>query len=427
MNLLGHKKILYILVILSIWIIASVELKVIPLIPTSLSIDFSERLNRTLLSLANSFLAAYIFYILTTVLPRKALIYRSKKISAQQVHTLLYEIFVMINQILYIFNINKDILDIYEKDLLPINENTTKTYKGYYGTTEYCNTWYKKGKQITGFEYIEFEYPNNIYTILSKIPTLIQQIRTSNPNFHVDEEFAEILSSIETNKTIELYANKKNRLFLYSDTSKYLYKLVLDYKRLLKKGYSKEFRNSFHKIHIYTPEENAMVPIHRRESRSSANSLLKQIISLSPYIIYNNQSITANSIVAEMNSGYILDRKGKYIGKVYTLLSTQNEIYINDNCKCIIIIDIQLSKQTISSIISTNIDKIIILIRPSSCHTTKRGYFKNKQINNGIYKIYYRSKISFLGFKFNTQYPTISIIHTICYNAENIMRNYTKS
>ena len=59
-------------------------------------------------------------------------------------------------------------------------------------------------------------------------------MRKSNPNYSVDEHFAEILSSIETNKIIELYADKKQHLFLYSDSSKYLYELLTNYKNLLR-------------------------------------------------------------------------------------------------------------------------------------------------------------------------------------------------
>lgn len=334
--------------------------------------------------------------------------------------------FVLLNHILYVFDIKKDLLDIQEKDLLPINGDTSKTYKGYYGTTEHWNIWSKKGKQFTGFGSLEFEYPDSISKTLSNIPILIQKIRAFNPNFYIDEEFAEILSSIETSKVIELYANKKNALFLFADSSQYLYKLISDYKRLLKKGYSKVHRNSFHKIHIYTPEENAIVPINRKKLLSIGSPRLKKIMSLFPCIIYNNQSDTAKSIVAEMNSGFIIDMEGKNRSKTYVPLSTQNEISINDNCKCIIIIDRKLSKRIINNLINSNAGKIIILITSNICHTTKCGRFKNKIITKGTYKVYCRTAFSFLGLKYNTKYPTPQMIRTISSNIEDIMENSTE-
>lgn len=422
MKVFNYKVILNILVVASLWTIAGVEFEITPLIPTIFSIEFVEKINRSLLLLAYSFLAAYIFYIVTTVLPRKVLIYRSKKILAQQVHTLLYEMFVMINQILYMFDIKKNIVDVEERDLLCINGDTTKTHKGFYGTKEYWNVWGKKGKQFTGLGSMEFDYPENIYKVLSKIPVSIQKIRASNPNFYVDEEFAEILASIETSKIIELYAEKKNPLFLFAHSSRDLYEFILDYKRLLKKGYDKVYRNTYHEIHIYTPEENAMVPINRQKWRNIGAPRLNKIISLSPYIVYNNLSDNAKSIVAEMNSGLIIS--GNTQRKQYSLSSTKDEIYVDDNCKCIIIIDELLSKKTIKKFISTNTEKIIILVKPNIIYATKAEYFKNKVVTKGVYVICYRTSLSLLGLKINTKYPTIQMTRNISSNVNDIMENY---
>lgn len=424
MKIFNYKIILNILVIISLWTIAGVEFEITPLIPTFLSIEIVEKLNRSFLLLAYSFIAAYIFYIVTTVLPRKMLISRSKKILAQQVHTLLYEMFVMISQILYMFDIKKDILDVEERDLLCINGNTTKTHKGFYGTKEYWNTWGKKGKQFTGLGSMEFDYPENIYKVLSKIPASIQKIRASNPNFYIDEEFAEILSSIETSKIIELYANKKNSLFLFAHSSRDLYELISDYKRLLKKGYGKVHRNSYHKIHIYTPEENAMVPIRRLELRGIGTPRLNKIMSLAPCVVYNNLSDNAKSIVAEMNSGFIVSGSDKR--KQYLLFPTKDEIRADDNCKCIIIIDELLPKKTIKKFINSNTNKIIILLKPNTVHTTKSGCFKNRTITNGVYVVRYRTALSLFGLKFNTKSPTIQMLRTVSSNINDAMENYTE-
>lgn len=421
MRFFNYRVILYILVIVSFWVIASVELEVVPLIPTFFSIEFVEKMNRILLSIAFSFLAAYIFYVVTTVLPRKMLIYRSKKILAQQVHTLLYEMFVIINQILYVFDIKKDILEVQERDLLCINGDTTKTHSGFYDTREYWNVWGKKGQQFTGLGSIEFEYPENIHKALSKIPKSIQKIRTANPNFHIDEEFAEILSSIETSKVIELYSDKKNSLFLFAHSSRDLYNFIFDYKRLLKKGYSKIHRNSYHEIHIYTPKENAMVPICRQELLHIGAQRIHKIISLSPCIVYNKLSDNAKNIISEMNSGFILNGNTKR--KQYLLLSTRDKINVDDN-KCIIIIDELLSKKEVKEFTKMNTKKVIILVKPSVFFTTKSGRFQKKVITNGVYTIRYRSYFSLFGRKYNTKYPTTQMIQTISSNINDVMKNY---
>jgi len=423
MRIFNYRIILYIFVVASFWIIASVELEVAPLIPTFFSIELVEKINRVLSSIAFSFLAAYIFYVITTVLPRKMLIYRSKKILAQQVYTLLYEMFVMISQILYVFDIKKEILDIKEKDLFRINGDTTKKHEGFYGTQEYWNRWTKKRKKIPGLGSMEFKYPENIYKALSKIPKSIEKIRASNPNFYIDEEFAEILSSIETSKVIELYSDKKNPLFLFANSSKHLYNFILDYKRLLKKGYGKVYRNSYHKIHIYTPEENAMVPIRRKELLSIGAPRLRKIISLSPCIVYNDLSDNAKNIISQMNRGNIL--LGHTIRKQYLLFQTRDKINVDKN-RCIVILDDLLPKNEVKKFINTNAEKVIILIKPSILYATKSGSFKKKVITNGVYIIYYRTDFSLLRFKFNAKYPTTQMMQAIESNVNDIMENYTE-
>ncbi len=423
MRQLNHKYILLILVIISIWSIASIELEILPLIPTSFSTEFAAKLNRMLISLAYSFFAAYIFYIVTIVLPRRMLILRGKKILAQQVHTLLYKMFVMINQILFIFDVQKDILDVEEKDLLPVDGDTTKKYKGFYGTSEHWNNWRKKGERFTGFGSMDFEYPANVVRALTEIPTLIHEIRASNPNFHVDEEFAEILSSIETSKIIEWYAEGKKPIFLFSHSHTYLFKLIYDYRRLLKKGYNRIYKDSYHKIHIYTEEECKMVPIERAKWRDVASSHTSKMLSLLPYIVYNNTSNTSKSIVAYLNRGYIMNEKGEKTGKLYTISPIQKAINIDDSCKCIIIITEQISQKQINDLKNKNIDKLIILLSPSIIRTTKQGCFTKNTSSKNEYKIYYRTEFSLLGFKISSKYPTRQVISSISANINDILNS----
>lgn len=420
MKSFNYRIILYSLVAISLWGICSIELEIVPKIPSSFSVEFTEKINHIFLSLSYSILSAYIFYEATSELPRKVQIHRSKKILGQYVYNLISDLFVMINQILYVFDIKKDILDVKEKDLAPINSEISKKYNGYYGIFDYKNTLFGKGKYLTGINGIKFTFPDSIYETLNKIPVLIQKMRKSNPNYSVDEHFAEILSSIETNKIIELYADKKQHLFLYSDSSKYLYELLTNYKNLLKTGYCKTYRNCFQQIRFFTQEEKDNIQIKRDELRTIVNQRFMPIYMLSPCILYDNNCNISKSIVATLNNGLIIDRNSNTIGKQYkTQPITDNEI--DDECKCIIlVINWQISAQIINNIIDSNKGKLIIIVKPSIYHTSKPKYFKKQ---NGAYIVFYRSEFSFLRLKFNSQYPSSKTMGIICSNIDAILKD----
>lgn len=420
MQSFNYRIILYSLVAFSLWGICSIELEIVPKIPSPFSVEFTEKINHILLSLSYSILSAYIFYEATSELPRKVQIHRSKKILGQYVYNLISDLFVMINQILYVFDIKKDILDVKEKDLAPINTETSKKYNGYYGIFDYKNTLFGKGKYLTGINGLKFTFPDSIYDTLNKIPVLIQKMRKSNPNYSVDEHFAEILSSIETNKIIELYADKKQPLFLYSDSSKYLYELLINYKNLLKTGYCKTYRNCFQQIRFFTQEENDNIQIRRDKLRTIANQRFMPIYVLSPCILYDNSCNISKSIVATLNNGLVINKNDKTIGKQYkTQPITDNEI--DDECKCIIlVINWQISPQIINNIIDSNKGKLIIIVKPSIYYTSKHKYFKKQ---NGAYIVFYRSEFSFFRLKFNSQYPSNKTMGIICSNIDAILRD----
>lgn len=230
--LLNYKTWLFILVFTSVYIIIGVDLNYLPLIPSDLNSDKIAKINKLYLAISYSILAAYIFYYFSVTLPRKVKIHRSKNILSKQVRFLLYELFVLINQILYAYNIKKEISDIQEKDLLHINGNIKKTFSGYYSTSEHWMKLRKRGEKFTGLGDLQFTFPDSVIKSLDKLPEAIESIRKSNPNFHVDETFSEILSSIETNKLIEYYATKKYQLFLLANSSEEFYSMICNYKRL---------------------------------------------------------------------------------------------------------------------------------------------------------------------------------------------------
>ena len=280
----------------------SVELEVVPPIPSYFSDSLTQKINSSLLTLSYSVLAAYVFYWFTSFLPRKITIYRSKKILSKQVNRLLYELFVLIHQIFYVFEIDKRIEEIEEKDLLHIDGDISRSLKGVYETGVHWRRFWKRGKKFTGLAWMEFVYPEGIKKKLSEIPNYIGKIRASSPNFDADEVFAETLASIETNKIIEWYSSEeKNKMFLYTGSSTELFNLINDYKRLLSLGYQKMFRNSYNTIRFYTKKEIEDIPKKRERlllSFAPQPGLLKL---LNPCIIYNPDYVDARAVISELN------------------------------------------------------------------------------------------------------------------------------
>lgn len=60
---------LFFVLLLCCWVILSVQLQLIPLIPTNLTAEFCNNLNIVYENLAYSFIAGYMFYLLTNILP----------------------------------------------------------------------------------------------------------------------------------------------------------------------------------------------------------------------------------------------------------------------------------------------------------------------------------------------------------------------
>lgn len=75
--------------------------------PSHFSEAIVEKINRTLLSLAYSIIAAYIFYFVTVVVPLWIQIGKSKRILSYEVYFFLEDLYILINQILYVYKIDK--------------------------------------------------------------------------------------------------------------------------------------------------------------------------------------------------------------------------------------------------------------------------------------------------------------------------------
>ena len=240
----------WLLAFICLYIIGCVGLGILPEIGT---ISNYQAVNEVLINLSYSVLAAIIFFLFTSVLPRMVLIRRSKKISGQQIDELLRRLFIVINQILHVYDIKKPFEKIEERDLSCINDDTSKRMTGYYSFGTYHKPYLSKHNDM-GDLLDSFTFPEDISKKLSEIPSLINDIRKANPNFYVDATLAEILSSIETDDIIEWYGTKQLKLFLFSNSSSKLYKLICDYKRLSKLKYTLH-RNVSHRIQFMTHEE----------------------------------------------------------------------------------------------------------------------------------------------------------------------------
>lgn len=70
-NIITHKRLLVLAILLSCWALLSIQLEIIPTILTNWSQDFCSKLNHLYINLTYSFIAGFIFYILTSWLPKK--------------------------------------------------------------------------------------------------------------------------------------------------------------------------------------------------------------------------------------------------------------------------------------------------------------------------------------------------------------------
>jgi hypothetical protein len=422
MKLSNYQIWLVILISISIWNVMSVGLEILPLIPSYFSAEFATKLNQVFITLSYSILAAYIFYLVTSFLPRKILIYRSKKILGRQVNWFLYELFVIINQILHAFQIENSIEKIEEKDLLHLDGNISPTFKGYYRTLEYWNTIKNKGKQFSGFGNMPFEFPTDIQKKLAEIPESINKIRQSNPNFHVDETFAEILASIETSKIIEWYSKGKNDIFRFAGTSREMFLFIKDYQRLLHLNYHKPYRNSYHKIHFYSDNEIKNISKSNDQFHSWIVPKQQAERSLKPCIVYSSKYPDSKPIISMLNNG-INSTNGLY--KKFILSEFTDKITPPIESKCIVIIGQEIPENQIKEYIKTHKkEKVIIWLKSNFVINSPKIQTQNGITNFGLYKLFYRKPLKIWLIQFARKYPTMEIISVISYNVTEIMRNF---
>lgn len=402
-----YKILFWLVLFISSYTVLGIELNLLPLIPSHFSEAIVEKINRAILSLAYSIIAAYIFYFVTVVVPLRIQINKSKRILSYEVYCFIEDLYILINQILYVYKIDRTIDDLEEKDLLCINGTIKKRIEVGYDIRTYWNSIWRKGKKCTGLGNMSFIYPDDILKKLSEIPKRIEKIRLSNPNFFVDIEFAQLLSFIETNK-LRYYYKPIEELkpnmpvpFLYADSAKELYRLVTGYRLLNKMGYHKYFRNTYNIIELYTKEE-----LNRRRNDSSKSwdehivPILKKEDSFNPLVIMNSK--IRNSVIIANELGY-------------QCLEYEKLNNVQESNKCVIIITDGIPFKVINQFCITNKGKrIIILLNPSLFFSSSnKKYYEGMQTSYEKYSIYYRSSKKIGPMELNKKYPMHSTLQTI--------------
>ena len=407
MKNLIYKIIFWLVLFISSYAVLGIELNLLPLMPSHFSEAIVEKINRALLSLAYSIIAAYIFYFVTVVVPLWIQIGKSKRILSHEVYFFLEDLYILINQILYVYKIDKNIDDLEEKDLLRINGTVKNRIEGGYDIDTYWNSIWHKGKKCTGFGNMPFVYPDDILKKLSEIPKKIEKIRQVNPNFFVDMEFAQLLSFIETNK-LRYYYKPVEELkpnmpvpFLYADSAEELFKLVIGYRLLNKIGYHKYFRNTYNIIEFYTKEE-----LNKKRGDSSKYwdehivPILEKENSFHPLIIMNSN--IRDSVIIANELGYECLEYDKWNN-------------VQEFNKCVIIITNGIPSKVVNQFCRTNSGKrIIILLNPSLFFSSSnKKYYEGMQTSYKTYSIYYRSskKIGFM--ELNKKYPMFRTLQTM--------------
>lgn len=407
MKNLIYKIIFWLVLFISSYAVLGIELNLLPLMPSHFSEVIVEKINRALLSLAYSIIAAYIFYFVTVVVPLWIQIGKSKRILSHEVYFFLEDLYILINQILYVYKIDKNIDDLEEKDLLCINGTVKNRIEGGYDIDTYWNSIWHKGKKCTGLGNMSFVYPDDILKKLSEIPKKIEKIRQVNPNFFVDMEFAQLLSFIETNK-LRYYYKPVEELkpnmpvpFLYADSAEELFKLVIGYRLLNKIGYHKYFRNTYNIIEFYTKEE-----LNKKRGDSSKYwdehiaPILEKENSFHPLIIMNSN--IRDSVIIANELGYECLEYDKWNN-------------VQEFNKCVIIITNGIPSKVVNQFCRTNSGKrIIILLNPSLFFSSSnKKYYEGMQTSYKTYSIYYRSskKIGFM--ELNKKYPMFRTLQTM--------------
>lgn len=362
-------------------------------------------------------MTAYVFFYFTSVLPRLIAINRSKKISGEQVHWILYDLFVLINQILNVYEIKSLIDKVQERELIHIDGNKKNNISGFYKISEHWRSYLKKRKQFTGVADMPFQFPDTVYGNLANIPVRISKLRQLNSNYQVDESFSEILSSIETSRIIEWYANGKNEMFRFANSSQEMYSQILDYRRLKKLSYHLKFRNSFTKIHFYTKEEIENIKNEQDRFHEKLVAIRQKQVRLNPCIIYNNKCEDYIPILS------LLRIRNFHIYEEY-----DKEILPFEENHCLVIIEKGIPASIIKDFTRKNRkDKLIIKLRPHYFKSTKLDKYKDKETKNGVYILYYRVPIE-LGkivlFKAN---PTRSILDRLKVNYHEIITNFKEA
>ncbi|HCY81661.1 MAG TPA: hypothetical protein DHV22_08685 [Xanthomarina gelatinilytica] len=415
------KKYLIIILVLTIWMILWIEFRIIPLIPSILGELYIDKINNIILILSYSIIAAYIFYYFTSILPRNLEIKRSKILLFKIVKfSLLNDLRLIISCILDAYNIDLKIDEVEEKHLLHIDGNIKEPHIRYWKSSKDSIRPKPPGGKIDGFRASGLKFPDAIIKKLGTLPKVVNSIKKTNPNYHYDEIFAASISSIETNKLIEWYYEKDNKLFTFQGSAEQIFQLIVDYRTLVKLNYQNNKNNKEYLYHhFYSNTEVDTTPYTITTHSKEIEPIFEKLDALNPKFLFNPLDYDARAIDSVINSGgyYSVDRGSR---STFTKIRWQKETdytTILKETKFIVIVLSGIDKKSINKIVGRFKNKAQVLLISPSLLSNKNNHLKNKRFTeNGIFKIRYKSSFKFFGNSKNPTKDEIIKVKKIIYN-----------
>lgn len=385
-----------------------IEFRIIPLIPSTFGKLYTDKINNIVLILSYSLIAAYIFFYFTSILPRNLEIKRSKILLSKIVKfSLLNDLRLIISFILDAYDIKLRIDEVEEKHLLHIDGNVKEPYKRYYTSTKDGVRPIPSNGNKDDFNTIELTFPDVIIKKLGTLPKVVDSIKKTNPNYHSDEVFAAAITSIETNKLIDWYYVKKNKLFTFRLSAEQIFQLIVDYRTLLSLNYQKNKTNKeyiYH--HFYSNNEVDTIPYTLKKHSKKLEPTFEKLDSLKPIFIFNPSDYDARAINSVINIGsYYSVERGNI--STFTKIMWQKQMNIpaiNEETKFIVIVVSGIDRRVIKTVVSSFKDKALVLLLSPSLFSSKNNHLKNKTFTEkGVFKVKYKSSFKFIG---NSKNPT---------------------
>lgn len=393
--------VLCLLALLSIWPILSIDLRIIPLITCKQSTIFTDGCNRAILSISYSFLAAFVFYIVTILIPHYLAVRHSRKVIAKNVYDLLSELYIEIEIVLFNCNINKNINTITKNEAMSIkNQQHADSASGFYISEKRHKRTKKNFINFKLPSINQFSFPKNFKSFLSHLPQTINNIRKLYPKYTIDENFSEIISCIESSALINI-ANKNDDIFSYQEFPEELYKLIENFRALYKLNYHSKIMDTILQIECFSQNriKETFAVYNMLHNVTNFNECCKK---LEPIIIYNSEYQNANKIINTMPPLCQSFSTTECTGNIPTIL---------DKSRFIIVIEKGLPRNILNMIPISKDGTIIIHIRAKELLGNKKIYAQFLTKND--YCICYQDTFKIIKHQFFSKYPTAAVLSGI--------------